>query len=93
MNKTKNETGTFNQKHKRLLLTYKMTPHSTTNRVPLELIFGQRLRTTMDIIKPNLARTIKKNPDNKICYSGNRKMRTIEISDKVFVRNFGIGSR
>ena len=47
----------------------------------------------MDIIKPNLAQTIQQNQDNMIWHAGNRKMRTFEIGEEVFVCHFGINSR
>ena len=51
----RNEKGTFTQTLQRLLLTYRTTPHSTTNFAPAALIFGKRLKTVMNIIKSNLA--------------------------------------
>ena len=50
-----NQTGPINQKVLRFLMTYTM-PHSATNCTPAELLFGRRLQTALDIIKPSLSK-------------------------------------
>ena len=51
-----NQTGTINQKVLRFLMTYHTMPHSATNCTPAELLFGGRLQTALDIIKPSLSK-------------------------------------
>lgn len=44
----------------------------------------------MDIIKSNLAQTLLQTKDNMICQAESRKVRTFEIGEELFVRNFRI---
>lgn len=44
----------------------------------------------MDIIKSNLARTLQQTKDNIICLAESTKVRTFEIGEELFIRNFRI---
>ena len=35
------------------LLTYRSTPHATTNVAPCDLFLGRHIRTRLDLVKPN----------------------------------------
>ena len=50
----KQSGGTVEDRLARFLLQYRMTPHTTTDISPAELLFGRRLRTRLDAIRPNL---------------------------------------
>ncbi|CAB0005138.1 unnamed protein product [Nesidiocoris tenuis] len=55
----KNEKGNrwqILEKVDEFLFTYRSTPHSTTGRSPAELIFGRRLTSPFDLLKPDLKR-------------------------------------
>ena len=69
------------------------TPHSGTNCTPAELLFGRKLRTTLDIIKPSLSNNMEKNHNDMICRTQNRRMREFSDGQEVFIHNFGVGSR
>ena len=71
LNKMLNEKGTINQKVQRFLMAYHTTPHSATNCTPAELLFGRRLRTALDILKPSLSNNIEKNCNSMICRAQN----------------------
>ena len=43
--------GTIDIKSARFLFNYRITPHSTTGIVPVELMFGRQLRTRFDLIR------------------------------------------
>ena len=75
------------------LMAYCTTAHSATNCTPAELLFGRRLRTTLDIIKPSLSNNMEKNCNNMICRTQNRRMREFSNGQEVFICNFGVGSR
>ena len=77
----------------RFLMTYRTTPHSATNCTTAELLFGRRLRTALDIIKPSLSNNMEKNRNDMICRAQNRRMREFSNGQEVFIRNFGVGSR
>ena len=92
-NKMLNEKGTINQKVQRFLMAYRTTPHSATNCTPAELLFGRRLRTALDIIKPSLSNNMEKNRNDMICRAQNRRTTKFSNGQEVFIRNFGVGSR
>ena len=93
LNKMLNEKGTINQKVQRFLMAYHTTPHSATNSTPAELLFGRRLRTALDILKPSLSNNIEKNHNSMICRAQNRRMREFSNGQEVFICNFGVSSR
>ena len=42
----------LNTQLSRFLFKYRLTPHSSTGFSPAELMFGQKLRSTLDLLKP-----------------------------------------
>ena len=40
------------------LACYRMTPHSTTELLPQELPMGRKLRTTLDLMHPDMSRKV-----------------------------------
>ena len=52
-------------------MTYRTTPHSATNCTTAELLFGRRLRTALNIIKPSLSNNMEKNRNGMICRAQN----------------------
>jgi hypothetical protein len=50
----KDEPGDISQKLNRLLMQYRLTPHSTTHTNPAELMFGRQFRSRLDIMKYDL---------------------------------------
>ena len=53
--KSETEVKSLNIKLARLLLAYRNTPHSTTGEPPSQLFLGRRLRTRLDLLKPDLS--------------------------------------
>ena len=53
------KTGTIGDRIARFLMQYRVTPHTTTGSSPAELLFGRRLRTRLDTIRPNLERQME----------------------------------
>ena len=44
-----------------VLLTYRLTPQSTTGISPSELLLGRCPRSRLDLLKPNTAERVEKN--------------------------------
>ena len=84
--------GTVEDHVVRFVLQYAITPHTTTGRCPSELLFGRKLCTHPDTVKPDIGKSVeekqslqKKNHDLKA------RTRNLSIGDKVFIQNFRRG--
>ena len=76
----------------RMLFQYRITPHSTTGVSPSELLYGQRIRSHLDFLQPDLASHVKaKQMAQKKYHDCHSRDRTFEVGDTVFVKNFGSG--
>nr|XP_039266275.1 uncharacterized protein K02A2.6-like [Styela clava] len=75
--------GTLNQKLASFLLTYRTTPHSTTKCTPAELFMKRRLRTRLDLMKPNLSNSMQKRTTPV-----QKPIRNLEVGNRVQVRDY-----
>ena len=55
----KNEPGTQTEKLARFLLSYRTTPHTATGCPPAEILMGRRLRTRLELLRPDLSARIE----------------------------------
>ena len=67
-----------------------ITPNSTTGLTPAELLQNRRLRSRLDLVKPNIEDRVVEQ-QVKQHYHANRhsKSRGFQVGDPVYVRNFG----
>ena len=49
----------LNQRLSEFLVSYRSTPHATTNASPSELFLQRKLRTRFDLLKPKLKATVE----------------------------------
>ena len=47
------------EKLNKFLFKYRITPHTVTGVAPAELLMGRRLRSRLDLLKPNLTETVQ----------------------------------
>ena len=81
--------GTMQEKLSQFLLKYCSTPHSTTGVSPAELPMKRRLRTRLDLVRPNtLSRIRQKQENQKRTHDHHTKDRHFEASDPVYIKNF-----
>ncbi|KAL6463598.1 hypothetical protein MHYP_G00279890 [Metynnis hypsauchen] len=74
------------------LLHYRNSPHSTTKETPAMLFVRQRLRTRLDLLKPNLAAVVSHAQDTQCSWRAKHsKERTFEVGDPVLVRDYRRG--
>ena len=86
-------SGDINSRLAKVLLTYRISPQSTTGVSP-ELLVGRRLRTRLDLLKPNTAAAVEeKQLKQKRQHDARAKDRTFELGNLVFLKNFGRGCR
>ena len=81
--------GSLESKVYRFLLTYNVTPHGTTGECPSVLLNKRRLRTRLDLIRPDLQAKVEFSQDRmKAQHDKHSKSRILEIGDTVYCRNF-----
>jgi hypothetical protein len=81
--------GSVLEKLSRFLFAYRNTPQTTTGVAPAELLLGHRLRSRLDLLRPDLqSRFVRKQQEQKDQHDSHSKQRGFQPSDKVFVKNF-----
>ena len=81
--------GTVEDQIARFLFAYRITPQSTTQMSPAELLMGRRLRYQLDPLKPNQAQRVEnKQLQQKRNYDKCARQRTFQEGEKVYVKNF-----
>ena len=89
----KMKSGTLSDKIARFLFAYRNTPHSTTGTTPAELLMGHKLRSPLDLLKPDLhIRVEEKQEKQKQYHDRIAHQRSFAVGDLVFIRNFSRSS-
>ena len=84
--------GTLEDRLAHFLFQYCLTLHSTTGTSPAELLMGRKSRSTLDLIKPNIADRVHCNQQKqKAEHDRGTVHRSFEIGTSVFVKNFASG--
>jgi len=88
--KKMDESGdTVLTKLSRFLLAYRSTPQTTTGVTPAELLFNRRLRTRMELSRPDVRqRAETQQQSQKGQHDNTRKERQFAEGDRVLVKNF-----
>ena len=91
----KKETkGDIHTRLAKVLFSYRITPQNTTGISPAELLVGRRLRTRLDLLRPNLEERVeRKQKEQKQRHSRIAKERKFEIGDLVYIRNYNQGGK
>eukprot|EP00731_Ephydatia_muelleri_P006003 Em0003g251a len=89
MSAARNDGASLSQKLCRFLLTYRSTPHATTQVAPCELFLKRTIRTRLDAIRPNYSGTVcDKQALQKELHDRHARSREFEIGQKVMAKNF-----
>ena len=81
--------GSIENKVSRFLLKYRVTSHSTMGVSPAELMFGRQLRTTLDLLQPNIGCNVRQNQTKqKEGHEVHSKSRSFNEGDTVFIKSF-----
>ena len=85
--------GSVETKLSRYLMRYRITPHTTTGASPAELLMKRKPRCRLDLVRPSMeSRVRKKQMDQKANHDKGAKLRTFQVDDKVYVKNFARGA-
>ncbi|KAL5510070.1 hypothetical protein EMCRGX_G005543 [Ephydatia muelleri] len=70
----------------RFLISYRNTPHKSTGRSPAELLLGRRIRTKLDLLKPDINHYMDKAlTQQKVYHDTRAKFSSFTIGDLVWV--------
>ena len=76
------------------LMTYRTTPHATTNASPCELFFKRHIRTRLDLFKPDLQKSVmEKQCTQKSVHDLHGCSREFFIGQRVLAQNYWAGPR
>ena len=79
--------GTLSERISHVLFYNHITPQSTTGLSPSELLQHRRLRSRLDLIKPDLQVWIQRKQWAQQSHN-NPRLRTFEVDEPVYIRNF-----
>lgn len=89
--------GSMQKKLDQFLFKYRLTPHSTTGVSPAELMFGRRIRSVFDMLRPTetvAEKVIEKQKQMKSAHTkGKPRSTTFMPEDKILAQNYGKGSK
>lgn len=87
-------SGDIHTKIARFLFHYRISPQSTTGVSPAELLMGRRLRSTLDLLKPDLEKRVANQQDKqKQAHDMGTKDRQLKEGEEVYAQNFGPGEK
>ena len=85
--------GSIETKVSRFLFKYRLTPQSSTGVFPSELMFGRRIRSPLDNLRPDLGRkTCLSQERQKLTYGCHAKTTNFEVGNFVYVKNYASGN-
>ena len=91
--KSEMEVKSLNIKLARFLLAYRFAPHSTTGERPSQLFLGRRLRTRLDLLKPDLSIQVNNRQIDQSVAKGGSETCYFSIGQKVIARNYSGNSK
>ena len=85
-------TGSLKTRVATVLCSHRISPHVTTGVSPAELPLGKRLRTRLDLLKPNTTSHVEgKQLQQMNTHDSSAKQREFVVGGKVYVHNYGQG--
>ena len=86
-------TVPLSQRLSNFLLTYRSTPHATTNEAPSQLLMGRKIRTRLDLLRPDSAGHVsRKQAQQKADHDKHARSRELYMGQSVMVRNLRPGA-
>ena len=88
----KAEPGDINTKLAKVLFQYRITPQTTTNLSPAELLMNRKLHNPLSLLKPSITDDIERQQDKmKAIHDRHAKPRSFAPGDHVYIRNYREG--
>ena len=84
--------GTMQTKIDQFLFGYRITLQSTTGTSPAEMLMGRKLRSVLDLMKPDLLQRVEKDQERqKAAHDRYSVVRSFQVGEPVYARNFRPG--
>ncbi|KAL7859591.1 hypothetical protein SRHO_G00147380 [Serrasalmus rhombeus] len=81
--------GTLRARLARFLAAYRFTPHATTGQSPAEMLFGRRVRTRWDLLRPDIQSRVLRGQETMVANSKrNSVIQDLPLRATVWVRDF-----
>ena len=88
------ESHTFSHRLANFLLTYRSTPHATTNRAPCTLFLQRQLRTRFSLLHPSREKQVTKKQFEQVSHHDQHaKPRQFCVGQTVMARNYRQGQK
>ena len=85
----KQSDGTVETELNRFLLSYRITPRSTTGESPAQLRWGRSLRLHLDLLRPDVGIKVHAAQSRqKKQHDQNNQMQQVGVGDSVNVQNY-----
>ena len=86
--------GTVHTRLSSFLLAYRSTHQTTTGVTPAEVLLNRRLRTRLDLIRPELRHRVETQQGaQKVHHDNTKKERQFSKGDSVLEKNFSLGPK
>ena len=83
------DSGSIEAKVSRFLFRYRNTPHSTTGQSPAELLLGRKMKTHLEILRPDIASRVNDHQERqKQEHDRHAQHRPFCVGEEVYVKNF-----
>ena len=84
--------GSIVDKLSHVLFYSHITPHSTTGLSPAELLQNRRIKSRLDLLRPDMeSRVIEKQSKQQYYANMHSKIRQFQVGEDVYIRNFSSG--
>lgn len=92
MKACKHDDRSLQQRLDNFLLTYRVTPHATSNEAPCALFLQCQVRTRLDLLRPAVdAQVANKQADQVTHHDRHAKARSFAVGEQVMVKTFRPG--
>ena len=94
MRASEHDGKSFQHRLSNFLLTYRSSPHATTNQSPCSLFLKREVRTRFDLMKPNGEKQVaEKQASQKRAHDKKAKGRELTAGQEVMARNYRDGDK
>ena len=88
----KKTTGPLETRICRFLLSYRLTPHSSTGQSPAEMLMSRRPRSLLDLVFPQTRQHVRRSQERQMEHHNKHcRARSFQLEETVLARNFSRG--